>query len=389
MDSKSGISSSSPISSHGLNDRASSGKSMEDEALRAKNVPKKLPDDEERAFSSVDLGSRRVEPEKRIFADLSNIRTDLADFRDHLLMLNRLDGSTLSDSRQHLNSLCDLLSKLDHSIQTISVFSGTAKSWQRASKSIPETALSQNASGQMDRPKLQEPERINLQKKLVEINESLTKLKQVYDHDSFNPVTCYSKISEVFTKTSELSVMLLEVDQALEEAEHKTGKSVCLDDIYRGSSGILMKTSLSMLASGLMKVLKTGLKGIRTVENIASGFSSLTLRMGAGLVWSGKGFLYYGGIALFTPIFILKKLYEDDQDPWLKKLCSFSEPDFKPITSSESPRHDSVPAKTEVLAKGVEERLDFKKTEDDAELWWQLCEQVDKFSETESREGCN
>lgn len=195
------------------------------------------------------------------------------------------------------------------------------------SSSVEHTVVEMPPCG---KPVLTPPEICDLQRAVFDLRFCMGSLQQELGKGNMKLQVCRQQVSGIMGRLEALAADTAMMERATAEVQEKVRTGISLAQIVRGlsflSAGIC--SGCQGLRAGLSKLFGHGQAWLVFTGHCCAGFTRLLNALLSGIIWSAKGFGYYAGVAMLTPVFLIKKLAEDDTPWWLQTLPVNEFPDL-------------------------------------------------------------
>ena len=227
-----------------------------------------------------------------------------------------LAGSGQDDYQPMVNALKQMQVKLDKVELGLNALNPVG-AYGIVSSSAEEIAVALPPCG---KPELPRPELCDLQRSVYDLRSRMAALQQELGKDNMKTQTCKHYVSGIISKLTSLAEDAGILEKATLEVQEKARSVISIAQIKNGFNR-LSTAGIKGLAAGLSKLLGHGQVWLAGMASCCYGFTWLLSSGASGILWSAKGFGYYAGVALLTPVFIVKKLAVDEAAPlWAPPL---------------------------------------------------------------------
>ena len=172
------------------------------------------------------------------------------------------------------------------------------------------------------KPELAPPEVCDLQRSVFDLRARMELLQKELGKKNVKPQVCRQQVSGLMGRLESLAEDAALLERTSIEVHEKACTSVSLAQIMRGLE--FLRVGLGEggrgLLSGLSKLFGHGQVLLGSVSQCCGGFTHLLNNLVSGFSWSAKGLGYYAGVAMLTPLFLVKKLAEDHEPWWSQPL---------------------------------------------------------------------
>ena len=166
------------------------------------------------------------------------------------------------------------------------------------------------------KPQLSPPEICDLQRSVFALRLGIESFKQELSKSNMNIQVCRQHVSGIMNRLGSLANDAATLEKASIEVQEKARTAISAAQIKKG----LNRLSTGFGSFGYLLAGISSLFGYGQVWLVSMGrccdFSELLSSITSGLMWSAKGFSYYAGVALLTPVFMVKKLTSDETPCW-------------------------------------------------------------------------
>ena len=172
------------------------------------------------------------------------------------------------------------------------------------------------------KPELDPPEVCDLQRSVFDLRACIGLLEQELGKKNIRPQVCRQQVSGIMGRLQSLAEDAAMLERASAEVQEKARTGISLAQIVRGLSFLTAGISGGCrgLQSGLSRLLGRGQAWLVSAGRCCNGFTRLLNSLLSGIIWSAKGLGFYAGVAMLTPVFLIKKLAENDTPWWSQPL---------------------------------------------------------------------
>ena len=195
------------------------------------------------------------------------------------------------------------------------------------------------------KPQLTPPEVCDLQRSVFDLRARMELLQQELGKGNMKPQVCRQQVSGIMGRLESLAEDAAILERASAEVQEKARTGLSLAQVMRGLDFLRagIGDGCKGVLSGLSKIFGHGQMWLASAGQCCGGFTRLLNTLVSGIFWSARGFGYYAGVAMLTPVFLVKKLAEDHESWWPQPLPVEGFPDlpegmevYDPLKSTEA-----------------------------------------------------
>ena len=239
--------------------------------------------------------------------ELAELHGMIQKASDHLSILGDSARQTYQSATSYLDKLELLLARAEMDMQSLSL--------DAVPLSIPGSASPDPAR---DRPSLEPPVNMDMPKTMRNIRFGLEDMKSELNKYPLDLGLYHSVIGEVGEHLETLKGMTDKVELGMLEVHRKSCLPITWSDLAAGlaklassgSSGL--SSGLKRVCHGVMALWKRGTAGLKRLNWIAPGSASVIMQLVRGIRDLGKEVGHYGTVTLLIPLFIVRKLFFED-----------------------------------------------------------------------------